>query len=202
MVRTLVPGKVSQNQIIMNADLVKAASEVITSQQILVNMVSRRVRQLSLGHRTATLRKWKLWSSQKSSSPRKQWRRKKRRNSLWVAAAKHRVDFSCSGSLVGRPLRLFSLRLASDALALQLAACSRIFSVQFFQLIENCYLRRAGVDIAPDFPLLRDEVGIGCKRAIPALNCFCVHCIDCNSFCKMFCNVESDTRPSFFRISP
>jgi len=50
-VRTLVPGKVSQNQIIMNADLIKAASEVITSQQILVNMVSRRVRQLSLGHR-------------------------------------------------------------------------------------------------------------------------------------------------------
>jgi DNA-directed RNA polymerase subunit omega len=50
-VRTLVPGKVSQNQIIMNADLVKAASEVITNQQILVNMVSRRVRQLSLGHR-------------------------------------------------------------------------------------------------------------------------------------------------------
>jgi DNA-directed RNA polymerase subunit omega len=40
----------SQNQI-MNADLIKAASEVITNQQILVNMVSRRVRQLSLGHR-------------------------------------------------------------------------------------------------------------------------------------------------------
>ena len=37
--------------IIMNADLVKAASEVITNQQILVNMVSRRVRQLTLGHR-------------------------------------------------------------------------------------------------------------------------------------------------------
>src|SRR5947207_5591038 len=36
---------------IMKADLVKAASEVITNQQILVNMVSRRVRQLSLGHR-------------------------------------------------------------------------------------------------------------------------------------------------------
>ena len=35
----------------MNADLVKAASEVITSPQILVNMVSRRVRQLTLGHR-------------------------------------------------------------------------------------------------------------------------------------------------------
>ena len=35
----------------MNADLVKAASEVITNQQILVNMVSRRVRQLSLGNR-------------------------------------------------------------------------------------------------------------------------------------------------------
>src|SRR6266480_5924104 len=36
---------------IMKADLVKAASEIITNQQILVNMVSRRVRQLSLGHR-------------------------------------------------------------------------------------------------------------------------------------------------------
>ena len=35
----------------MNADLVKAASEVITNQQILVNMVSRRVRRLTLGHR-------------------------------------------------------------------------------------------------------------------------------------------------------
>ena len=35
----------------MKAELVKAASEVITNQQILVNMVSRRVRQLSLGHR-------------------------------------------------------------------------------------------------------------------------------------------------------
>jgi DNA-directed RNA polymerase subunit omega len=35
----------------MNADLVQAASKVITSPQILVNMVSRRVRQLTLGHR-------------------------------------------------------------------------------------------------------------------------------------------------------
>jgi len=35
----------------MNADLLTAASAVITNQQILVNMVSRRVRQLSLGHR-------------------------------------------------------------------------------------------------------------------------------------------------------
>jgi DNA-directed RNA polymerase subunit omega len=35
----------------MNADLVKAASEIVPNQQILVNMVSRRVRQLSLGHR-------------------------------------------------------------------------------------------------------------------------------------------------------
>jgi len=35
----------------MKADLIAAASEVITNQQILVNMVSRRVRQLSLGHR-------------------------------------------------------------------------------------------------------------------------------------------------------
>jgi DNA-directed RNA polymerase subunit omega len=35
----------------MNSELVKAASEVIQNQQILVNMVSRRVRQLTLGHR-------------------------------------------------------------------------------------------------------------------------------------------------------
>jgi len=35
----------------MKPDLVKAASEVIPNQQILVNMVSRRVRQLCLGHR-------------------------------------------------------------------------------------------------------------------------------------------------------
>ena len=35
----------------MKAELVKAANEVIPNQQILVNMVSRRVRQLCLGHR-------------------------------------------------------------------------------------------------------------------------------------------------------
>ncbi len=35
----------------MKPELVKAASEVITNQQILVNMVSRRVRQLTFGHR-------------------------------------------------------------------------------------------------------------------------------------------------------
>jgi DNA-directed RNA polymerase subunit K/omega len=35
----------------MKSNLVKAASEVITNQQILVNMVSRRVRQLCIGHR-------------------------------------------------------------------------------------------------------------------------------------------------------
>ena len=35
----------------MKAHLVQAASEVIPNQQILVNMVSRRVRQLILGHR-------------------------------------------------------------------------------------------------------------------------------------------------------
>ena len=35
----------------MKADLVKAASEVIPNQQILVNMVSRRVRQLCFGYR-------------------------------------------------------------------------------------------------------------------------------------------------------
>src|ERR1700730_15476701 len=36
---------------IMKPELVKAAAAVITNQQILVNMVSRRVRQLCLGHR-------------------------------------------------------------------------------------------------------------------------------------------------------
>ena len=35
----------------MNAQLLKAASEVVHNQQILVNIVSRRVRQLTLGHR-------------------------------------------------------------------------------------------------------------------------------------------------------
>lgn len=35
----------------MKSDLVKAASAVIPNQQILVNMVSRRVRQLCIGHR-------------------------------------------------------------------------------------------------------------------------------------------------------
>jgi DNA-directed RNA polymerase subunit omega len=35
----------------MKADLLTAASAVIPNQQILVNMVSRRVRQLILGHR-------------------------------------------------------------------------------------------------------------------------------------------------------
>jgi DNA-directed RNA polymerase subunit omega len=35
----------------MKAELIQAASEVIPNSQILVNVVSRRVRQLSLGHR-------------------------------------------------------------------------------------------------------------------------------------------------------
>ena len=35
----------------MKSHLVQAASEVIPNTQILVNMVSRRVRQLTLGHR-------------------------------------------------------------------------------------------------------------------------------------------------------
>ena len=35
----------------MKAHLIQAASKVIQNQQILVNMVSRRVRQLVLGHR-------------------------------------------------------------------------------------------------------------------------------------------------------
>ena len=36
----------------MNANLVKAAAEVIPNPKILVNMVSKRVRQLCLGHRS------------------------------------------------------------------------------------------------------------------------------------------------------
>ena len=43
--------KESSFYLIMNPLLVQAASEVIPSQQILINMVSRRVRQLSFGHR-------------------------------------------------------------------------------------------------------------------------------------------------------
>ena len=39
----------------MKPELVEAASKVITSPQILVNMVSRRVRQLTLGHRPLAL---------------------------------------------------------------------------------------------------------------------------------------------------
>jgi DNA-directed RNA polymerase subunit omega len=35
----------------MNAQLVTSAAQVVHNQQILVNMVSRRVRQLTLGHR-------------------------------------------------------------------------------------------------------------------------------------------------------
>ena len=50
----VVPGRKSQS-IIMKAELVEAASKVITSPQILVNMVSRRVRQLTLGHRPLVL---------------------------------------------------------------------------------------------------------------------------------------------------
>jgi DNA-directed RNA polymerase subunit omega len=36
----------------MNPNLVKAAAEVIPNPKILVNMVSKRVRQLCLGHRS------------------------------------------------------------------------------------------------------------------------------------------------------
>ena len=36
----------------MNSNLVKAAAEVIPDPKILVNMVSQRVRQLCLGHRS------------------------------------------------------------------------------------------------------------------------------------------------------
>ena len=35
----------------MKPELLKAASEVIQNQQILINLVSRRVRQLTIGHR-------------------------------------------------------------------------------------------------------------------------------------------------------
>ena len=35
----------------MNANLIAAASKVIPSNELLVNVVSRRVRQLTLGHR-------------------------------------------------------------------------------------------------------------------------------------------------------
>ena len=35
----------------MNPNFVKAALDIVSNQQILVNMVSRRVRQLTLGHR-------------------------------------------------------------------------------------------------------------------------------------------------------
>ena len=35
----------------MKASLLKSAAEIIPNQQILVNMVSRRVRQLTMGHR-------------------------------------------------------------------------------------------------------------------------------------------------------
>ncbi len=35
----------------MNADLIEAASKIVPNHSILINMVSRRVRQLTLGHR-------------------------------------------------------------------------------------------------------------------------------------------------------
>jgi DNA-directed RNA polymerase subunit omega len=35
----------------MNADLIEAASKIIPNHSILINLVSRRVRQLGLGHR-------------------------------------------------------------------------------------------------------------------------------------------------------
>jgi DNA-directed RNA polymerase subunit omega len=35
----------------MNSELVRAANRIIPNQHILVNMISRRVRQLTLGHR-------------------------------------------------------------------------------------------------------------------------------------------------------
>lgn len=47
VVRQLTPSLIRN----MKADLVNAASEIIPNQQILVNIVSRRVRQLCIGHR-------------------------------------------------------------------------------------------------------------------------------------------------------
>jgi DNA-directed RNA polymerase subunit omega len=41
----------SKTKLSMNAELLKAASQVIPDNGILVNLMSRRVRQLSLGHR-------------------------------------------------------------------------------------------------------------------------------------------------------
>ena len=35
----------------MNANLIEAASKIVPNHSILINMISRRVRQLSLGHR-------------------------------------------------------------------------------------------------------------------------------------------------------
>lgn len=35
----------------MSSNLIEEASKIITSPQVLINLVSRRVRQLSLGHR-------------------------------------------------------------------------------------------------------------------------------------------------------
>jgi DNA-directed RNA polymerase subunit omega len=47
----VLPKNDNASLLLMNSHLVKAASNVVTNQQILVNMVSRRVRQLTLGHR-------------------------------------------------------------------------------------------------------------------------------------------------------
>jgi DNA-directed RNA polymerase subunit omega len=35
----------------MNADLIETASKIVPNHSILINMISRRVRQLTLGHR-------------------------------------------------------------------------------------------------------------------------------------------------------
>ena len=47
----MLVSRLTQLDQIMKSELVKAASEIVPNQQILVNMVSRRVRQLCLGHR-------------------------------------------------------------------------------------------------------------------------------------------------------
>jgi len=47
--KLIVVSRLTYLESIMNAELVKAATEVVHNQQILVNIVSRRVRQLSLG---------------------------------------------------------------------------------------------------------------------------------------------------------
>ena len=45
------PAFAGSESYLMKADLIQAASEIIPNSQILVNVISRRVRQLTFGHR-------------------------------------------------------------------------------------------------------------------------------------------------------